>query len=100
MTREAWRLSLPANLGIHPVFHSSQLKPVEGNPRQAPPIQLADGEGAEKFEVERVLARRVVRGREQFLIRWKGYSSFDDTWEPRENLENAPEALAAFERQQ
>ena len=86
-------------MGIHPVFHTSQLKPVEGNPRQAPPIQLADGEGAEEFEVERILSRRVVRGQEQFLVRWKGYGSFDDTWEPRANLKNAPERLREFLQQ-
>ncbi len=73
---------------IHPVFHSSQLKPTEGEPRRQAPIRLA-GEAEEEFEVDRVLRERVVKGKKQYLIRWKGYSSFDDTWEPLENLGNA-----------
>jgi hypothetical protein len=96
VTREAWRLDLPPTLRIHPVFHSSQLKPAVGQPRQRQPILLADD--SEEFEVEKLLDRRVVRGKEQFLVRWRGYGPFDDTWEPRENLSNAPEALKAFER--
>ena len=30
VTREAWKLTLPPNLRLHPVFHSSQLKPAVG----------------------------------------------------------------------
>ena len=90
VTSEAWRLELPASLRIHPVFHSSQLKPVQGQPRQRQPIQLDQGpEEDQEYEVERLLDRRTVRGREEFLMRRHGYSAFDDTWEPRANLANA-----------
>ncbi len=99
VTREAWRLQLPASLRIHNVFYSSQLKAVEGLPRQRAPVLLEDE--SEEYEVAAVLGRRLVRGQEQFLVRWKGYSSFDDTWEPRANLANAQEALKKFlEKQQ
>lgn len=50
----------------------------------------------QEFEVERLLDRRLVRGQEQFLVRWRGYSQFDDTWEPVENLANAQDELARF----
>ena len=43
--------------------------------------------------MEKILKKRTVRGMEQYLVRWKGYDSFEDTWEPIENLENAKDAL-------
>ena len=48
--------------------------------------------------MEAVLQERVVRGKKQYLVRWKGYNSFDDTWEPEENLLNAKDAVAKFQR--
>ena len=59
-----------------------------------PPVQLEDS--TEEYEVEKIIARRVNRGSEEFLIRWKGYGSYDDTWEPRTNLKNAKEKLNEF----
>ena len=44
----------------------------------------------------RLLDRRVVRGQEQFLVRWKGYGAHEDTWEPTCNLDNSRELLMAF----
>ena len=43
--------------------------------------------------------KRVVRGKEKFLVRWKGYTAEEDTWENRENLENAKELVEEFERE-
>jgi len=34
-------------------------------------------------------------GMREFLIRWKGFSSADDTWEPEENL-NCSELISKF----
>ena len=42
-----------------------------------------------EYEVERVLDSRVVRGNKQFLVKWKGYNDFDNTWVMETNLENA-----------
>jgi len=40
-----------------------------------------------------------VRGKKKFLVRWKGYMAEEDTWENRENLENAKELVEEFERE-
>ena len=76
---------------MHLVFHVSQLKAVVGSPQGEQPVQLEDG--GEEYEVERILAVRRVRGKQEFLVHWKGYGSWEDSWEPEANLENAPEAL-------
>ena len=63
----------------------SLLKPFVGSP---PPTRLpvftADDE--DKFEVKRVTAHQIVRGKRQFLVLWKGYPAFEATWEPEEHL--------------
>jgi len=41
----------------------------------------------------------MVRGKEKFLVRWKGYMAGEDTWENRENLENAKELIEGFEKE-
>ena len=84
---EAWRLALPGTWKVHDVFHSSQLKPATGSSRVPAAIALEDDQ--EEFEVEAVVGRRMVRGQPQYLVRWKGYGQFDDTWEPASNLSNA-----------
>ena len=40
----------------------------------------------------------MVRGKEKFLVRQKGYTVEEDTWENRKNLENAKELVEEFER--
>jgi hypothetical protein len=46
-----------------------------------------DSEEEEEFEVEKIIDKKVIRrGKIEYLLRWKGYDSDEDTWEPRENL--------------
>lgn len=73
---EAWRLLLPRTWRIHPVFHSSQLKPALGAPRQVQPVALDEGQEPE-YEVEAIVGRRVARGRQEYLVSWKGFGAFD-----------------------
>ena len=54
-------------------------------------------EGVEEWEVEKILNKKKIRGVEKYLVRWKGFTAEGDTWERRENLKNAKEALADFE---
>jgi len=56
-------------------------------------------EGEEEFEVEKILNKRMVRGKEKFLVRWKGYTAEEDTWENKENLENVKELVEEFEKE-
>ena len=56
-------------------------------------------EGEEEFEVEKILNKRKIRGKDKFLVRWKGYTAEADTWEDRRNLKNAGELVEEFERE-
>lgn len=49
-----------------------------------------------EFEVEKIIEVHFKKNKtREFLIRWKGFTSADDTWEPEENL-NCPDLIAKF----
>ena len=83
----AVRLDLPVSMKVHPVFHVSQVKPVEVSPfslpppAPPPPRTLEDGDLA--WEVNKVMdVRRMGRGY-QYLVDWVGYGPEDRSWVPR-----------------
>ena len=51
---------------------------------------------SDEFEVECIMDTRNHRNQVEYLVRWKGYSPFDNTWEPASGLENAQEAISTF----
>lgn len=42
--------------------------------------QLAGGEGAEEFVVDRIVSHRFRHGRKEYLLAWKGYTEDENTW--------------------
>jgi len=100
VSSNAIELELPKSIKIHSVVNVSRVqlyKPqVEGQKKIPPKPVIIEGE--EEFKVEKILNKRMVRGKEKFLVRWKGYMVEEDTWESRENLENAEEFVKEFER--
>jgi len=52
----------------------------------------------EEYEVEKIIEKRVRKGKVEYLVKWKGWDNPDDnTWEPVANLE-CPELIDAFEK--
>ena len=100
VSSNAIELELSKSIKIYPVVNISRVqlyKPqVEGQKKILPKLVIIKGE--EEFEVEKLLNKRMVRGKEKFLVRWKGYTVEEDTWENRKNLENTKELVEEFER--
>jgi len=71
ISSNAIELELPKSIRIHPIVNISRVqlyKPqVEGQKKISPkPVII---EGVEEFEVEKILNKRIVRGKEKFLVR-------------------------------
>ena len=87
---------------MHPVINTSQLRHYKANDieefpqREAarPPAEIIDN--AEEFEVEEILAERTHYGKTQFLVKWTGYDSHDNSWEPAEFFEHAQDKVRTF----
>jgi hypothetical protein len=80
-----YRLKLPPQWKIHPIFHATLLSPYKENEIHGPnyvnpPPDLIEGQP--EYEIEAILSHRKVGRGHHYLIHWKGYSSAEDTWEP------------------
>jgi hypothetical protein len=51
----------------------------------------------QEYEVDRILDRRVEKGKTKYLVRFRGYGPLDDEWLPAEALQ-ADAKIAEFER--
>lgn len=47
------------------------------------------------LKVEQLINLRTIKGRRQFLVRWKGYRESADTWENEKDL-NCPRLIEEF----
>jgi len=71
VSSNAIELELPRTIKIHPVVNVSRVrlyKPQVEGQKKTPP-KLVTIEGEEEFEVEKILNKQVVRGKEKFLVR-------------------------------
>ena len=100
VSSNAIELELPSTVKIHLVVNVSRVRKyvgqVEGQKKEPLPVII---EGEEEWEVERILNKRRIRGKDKFLVRWKGFTAESDTWEGRENLKNAQDTIEEFERE-
>ena len=109
--RLAYRLEVPENWKIYPVFSIAQLEPSPppdadpfDRPRpDHPPSVFVEGDTdtVKSYEVERLLNKRAMRkGRgvaTEYLVRWKGYGPAYDRWYNVKDLENSADLVKEYE---
>jgi hypothetical protein len=88
----------------HDVINIGYVKPWPQNPDQfesrthviSRPDPIVNEEGEEEWVVEDVIDKRYDKRRKKWMwcVKWKGYTEFDNTWEPYENIYDCE----AFER--
>ena len=94
-------MELPHQWRIHDIFHAALLTPYHETDEHGqnfikPPPDLIDGQ--EEYEVEAIIAHKQKGHQMEYLIKWKGYASSDQTWEPKTNISNAEEVLKEYKR--
>ena len=97
-----YKIRIPCQWKVHNVFHANLITPYKETEihrpnNSRPPPDLVDGE--EEFEVEQILdMKQMGRGHKiHYLVKWKGYPTSDNSWEPEKNL-NADKLSAEFKR--
>jgi hypothetical protein len=91
MSAVNYRLELPMQWSIHPVFHIDLLTPyketiMHGPNFTRPAPELIDGE--EEYSVEKILDSRHFgrRRRLQYLVKWEGYLDAENMWVDKDDM--------------
>ena len=97
----SYQLEIPKSWKIHLVFHASLLTPYKENDIHCPnylqpPPDLINGE--EEYKIEHILKHRGHPKCHQYLIRWKGYTADEDSWQNKADLGNALELLSEYKK--
>ena len=83
-------------MNIHPIFHVGLLKPYVGKESDSKPLPQPDTSG--EYEIEKILGHRKRRdGKYRYLVKWRGYSYEESTWEPSSNFKS--KTLQAYHRE-
>jgi hypothetical protein len=91
MSAVNYRLELPMQWSIHPMFHIDLLTPYRETIMHSPNFtrptpELIDGE--EEYSIERILdsQRHGRRRRLQYLVKWEGYPDVDNMWIDKDDV--------------
>ena len=93
-----YKVELPDLIKVHFVFSLDKLQKVTTDPlpgqKNKPPL-LIQVNGDDEWEIEEILACKLVRGTLKYRVSWKGYDP-DPTWYPVWNFIGSPQKLQEF----
>lgn len=99
----SYRLCMPSSFGMHPILNIEHLEKYQESPEEfgeRPTIKMKrmNFEDLPEYQVDRIVAESWRKGRNGkhipiYRVRYTGYGPEADTWEPRQNLKNAPAIL-------
>jgi hypothetical protein len=115
----SWHINLHAALGLATgaVLFASSVDVAECVPKraskaraEAPPKKKKAGpnigaieaammepRGEDEYDVESIIADRLVGGKREFMIKWAGYDVKHNSWEPLESLANLTAQIAEYD---
>ncbi|KAF8753899.1 hypothetical protein RHS01_06633 [Rhizoctonia solani] len=101
ISNQAYRLELPPTMRTHNMFYIGLLSKVKRDKNRAfenclPPVTV---DGEEEYKVKGITDAEERNGKWFFRVKWKGYGSEENTWEPQENLKNAEKILKKYKKE-
>ena len=85
------------DIRIHPVQPVSRLELYNDSAQEPLPLpQMITEEGQPLFEISQIVSHKVVRGVEQYLVRYSGYGPEHDAWVKSTEMTNAADMIAAY----
>lgn len=95
---QAYRLALPQQYSrLHDVFPIQLLEEYYPRDQQEPMPMPELEDDPDEYEVEEIRDKRMIKGKNHYLIKWTGWPSEYNQWVPEDDM-NAPKLIQDFEK--
>lgn len=96
---QAYRIALPEKYSrLHNVFSVSLLEPWNSRNKDDSRMPMPELEDEEEWEVEEIRDERTFDGTLHYYVKWTGWPSEYNQWEPADHLKNAQGVINSFRR--